>query len=77
MATVPIIIVFTKLDLLVAKLKRGAARGRDSQASAEKYFNEHYGPVIEKAKITAGQVPYTLVSSTFTSEKSLFCINIL
>jgi hypothetical protein len=74
---VPIIIVFTKLDLLVAKLKRGVARGKDSQASAEKYFNEQYGPVIEKTKITAGQVPYTLVSSTFTSENSLFCINIL
>ncbi|KAF8716707.1 hypothetical protein AX14_012229 [Amanita brunnescens Koide BX004] len=60
---VPIIIVFTKLDLLVAKLgRRGVARGKNSLESAEKYFKENYGPVIEKTKHMAGQLPHTLVS---------------
>jgi hypothetical protein len=73
---VPIIIVFTKLDLLVAKLgRRGVARGKNSLESAEKYFKENYGPVIEKTKHMAGQLPHTLVSSTFMS-KNWFCTHI-
>lgn len=66
----PIIVVFTKLDLLVASLDRSdAKRGESSQEMAEAYFQEKYAEGFEKStKNTMGQIPYALVASTSASD---------
>lgn len=70
----PIIVVFTKLDLLVARLDRSETRrGKSSQELAETYFKEMYGQRFEKStKNTMGQIPYALVASTFVSGVTSF-----
>ena len=69
---VPIIVVFTKVDLILPK----------NQVSAESYFKERCGQAFEMS--TGGQVPYTVVSSmlwphvsrsTLTSPSSLTTCN--
>ncbi|KAF8351827.1 kinase-like domain-containing protein [Amanita rubescens] len=56
---VPIIVVFTKFDLFVEGLNKGTG----SPESAERYFQENYGPLFETStKKIAGQVPYTVVA---------------
>jgi hypothetical protein len=66
--TVPIIVVFTKFDLFVEGLNKGTG----SPESAERYFQENYGPLFETStKKIAGQVPYTVVASTFYSCSSV------
>ncbi len=69
--TVPIIVVFTKFDLFVEGLNKGTGSlgmGDGSPESAERYFQENYGPLFETStKKIAGQVPYTVVASTFYS----------
>lgn len=61
-AIVPIIVVYTKVDLVLP-------RGR--QVSAESYFKERCGQSFETStRNIEGQIPYTAVASTSCSEVS-------
>lgn len=65
MMIVPIIIVYTQFDLFVAELsglKGDQPKVDCSQKAAEKHFHEKYGQVFQTS---TGQIPYTVVSSTF------------
>ncbi|KAF8351818.1 kinase-like domain-containing protein [Amanita rubescens] len=64
---VPIIVVFTKLDLLVASLdKSGVRRGENSLELAEKDFKEKYSQIFERSttKNAGGHIPYALVATS-------------
>ena len=70
--TVPIIVVYTKFDLFMAsnqrKCKGIIGKGGSSLESAEKHFYDMYGQLFAKStENIKGQVPYTIVSSTFVS----------
>ena len=67
--TVPIIVVFTKFELFVARLAR-RSRGRDqiSMEVAETMFQNEYSQAFEKATCnTSGKIPYTTVASASSS----------
>ena len=63
----PIIVVFTKADLLIAKIEK--RKNESSQQLAERHFKERYRHIYEKScKNIVGQIPYALVSSAFLSD---------
>lgn len=66
---VPVIVVFTKFDRFVARLGDvGAQTGENSQEFAKHEFTKRYGHVFKALdQYGPGQLPYALVSSTFTS----------
>lgn len=69
MPIVPIVVVFTKFDLFVAKLEKNAGEGQIGLESAEENFKEGYGAMFQRSTmIAAGQITYGLVSSTFFHE---------
>lgn len=74
MTIVPIIVVYTKFDLIIPTRSKGKACSRkegDCQGSAESYFKERYGKLFEAStKNIEGQIPYTAVASTFWSHIS-------
>ena len=66
MPIVPIVVVFTKFDLFVAKLEKNAGEGKIDLELAEENFKERYGEVFQRSTmITAGEIPYALVTCTF------------
>ncbi|KAF8690274.1 hypothetical protein AX14_003036 [Amanita brunnescens Koide BX004] len=68
MTIVPIIVVYTKFDLIIPTRSKGKARSRkegDCQGSAESYFKERYGKLFEAStKNIEGQIPYTAVATS-------------
>ncbi|KAF8696555.1 hypothetical protein AX14_001521 [Amanita brunnescens Koide BX004] len=65
---VPIVVVFTKLDLFLARLsRRGEAKVKSNTNSlevAETIFKEKYGRVFDKStKNIEGHIPYALVTT--------------
>ena len=70
MPIVPIVVVVTEFDLFVAELeKKSAGAGKIDLELAEENFKERYGEVFQRStKITAGQIPYALVTSTSAHE---------
>lgn len=74
MMIVPTIIVYTQFDLFVAGLcrpKTGQPKVDCSQEAAEKHFHEKYGQQFQISMRNTdgpGQIPYTVVSSTFASQ---------
>lgn len=76
----PIIVVFTKLDLFLAKLeRRGEIKGRGNLEGAEGIFREKYNKIFEKStKNMGGHIPYALVTtSTFAPAIILFALTSL
>lgn len=76
----PIIVVFTKLDLFLARLgRRGEIKDkRNSLEAAEAIFKEKYGRIFDKStKNMEGHIPYAMVTtSTFASATTLcICVN--
>ena len=71
MLIVPIIVVYTKFDLFMVKLRRnknGTWNSDTTQEDAEKNFNEKYGQSFASSTKDVwglGQIPYTVASSTF------------
>jgi hypothetical protein len=67
---VPIVVVVTKFDLFVAKLENGSSgKGEINLELAEEKFKERYDEVFQRSTmINADQIPYVLVTSTFTHE---------
>ena len=66
MSTVPMIIVFTKFDLFVAR----QCGGKDdiSVEFAERKFKEEHSQAFEKwTKNISGQIPYNVAASRFVS----------
>ena len=68
MMAVPIIVVYTMFDLFMANLGRnkGMPDGNGSYEFAVKNFDEEYGQqFMMSTKNIEGNVPYTVVASTF------------
>ncbi len=70
MTTVPIIVVMTKFDLYIAWLsRRGKLKGPNISQEAVQLFKQMYGHRFEMVGVSQDRpIPYTLVSSMFTSE---------
>jgi hypothetical protein len=66
---VPIIVVFTMFDLFVWNLglgEKSTGKGKIDLELAEENFKERYGEVFQRSTmITAGEIPYALVTCTF------------
>ncbi len=76
----PIIVVFTKLDLFLAKLeRRGEIKGKGNLEVAEGIFREKYNKIFEKStKNMGGHIPYSLVTTgTFAPATILFVLTSL
>jgi hypothetical protein len=77
---VPIVVVFTKLDLFLARLsRRGEAKVKSNTNSlevAETIFKEKYGRVFDKStKNIEGHIPYALVTtSAFAPATTMFVL---
>ena len=72
MIIVPIIVVFTKFDLLMASLDKAGTEQGKVQKLAEKKINERYGKIFENAiKNNLNQTQYALVSGTFAPRFSI------
>ena len=68
----PIIVVFTKFDLLIASLNKTGTEQGKVQKLAEKKFNERCSKIFENAtKNDLNQIQYALVSSTFAPRLSI------
>ena len=73
MMAVPIIVVYTMFDLFMGNLGRnkGHPGGDGSYEFAVKNFDEKYGQQFKTStKNIEGNVPYTVVASTFASHVS-------
>ena len=70
MSTVPVIVLYTKLDLLMARarMNRGSVgQSENVQESVEKNFREKHGPDFEQlARSKERKISYTVVGGTFT-----------
>lgn len=74
--TVPIIVVFTKLDLLVARAKMTrSSLGQVSQESVEQSFRENQVPEFEQlSKSEERKISYTVVGCTFAFDVDSFSL---
>lgn len=73
MTAVPIIVVYTMFDLFMGNLGRnkGHPGGDGSYEFAVKNFEEKYGQQFKTStRNIEGNVPYTVVASTFASQVS-------
>ncbi len=74
--TVPIIVVFTKLDLLIARAKMtrsSLGQGEIIQESVEQSFREKQGPEFEQlSKSEERKISYTVVGCTFAFDIDSF-----
>ena len=73
MMAVPIIVVYTMFDLFMGNLgrNRGGPGGDGSYEFAVKNFDEKYGQQFKMStKNIEGNVPYTVVASTFALQVS-------
>lgn len=75
--TVPIIVLYTKLDLLMARArmnKSGMGQSDSMQESAEKNFRDKQGPEFEQlARSEERRISYTVVGCTFQIETIHLC----
>ena len=72
MTIVPVIVLYTKLDLLMARARMtrgGVVHSENVQESTEKNFREKQGPEFEQlARSEERKISYTVVGGTFTIE---------
>ena len=66
--TVPIIVVYTKFDLVGSLDKSGVGKSEEGKAFTERNYKKKYGRVIERSmkSVAPRQIPYTVVTSTST-----------
>jgi hypothetical protein len=62
---VPIIVVYTKFDLVSSVDRAGVGKGEESEEFTERNYKDKYGEVIERHDALR-QIPYTVVTSTPT-----------
>ncbi|KAF8685412.1 hypothetical protein AX14_004000 [Amanita brunnescens Koide BX004] len=63
---VPIIVVYTKFDLVGSLSKNGVGKSEEAKTVTERNYKEKYGQVIERSmkSVAPRQIPYTVVTTS-------------